>query len=155
PPSTPISSSAGGVTAFDGVSALTQVNAGTGIYANTNPAQVDLPSQALCAGDGFVIEGDNLAFGIHDDRGALLSAVTNYNQFFNVPPETLPPAPPAVKGTFLSSPLCDFDPIGHRFIQAMTEVDAPGLPGGPGTRTHLMIAITATDDPTGSWNVFS
>jgi hypothetical protein len=62
-----------------------------------------------------------------------------------------------VFGDFLSDPKCYFDPVGQRFIQTILEVDAPGNFSGaaPFNRTHVLIAVSQTSDPTGAWNLYS
>ena len=58
-------------------------------------------------------------------------------------------------GDFLSDPKCYCDPVGQRFIQTILEVDAPGNFNGvaPFNRTHVLIAVSQTSDPTGTWNL--
>ena len=60
-------------------------------------------------------------------------------------------------GDFLSDPKCYWDPVGQRFIQTILEVDAPGNFNGaaPFNRTHVLIAVSQTSDPTGKWNLYS
>ncbi len=153
PPGTPVSKSPGGAVGFSGVSHLTQLQAGTGKYAGTQ-SPLEPPDQALCAGNGFVVEGGNLAFAVHNFAGTPLTAVTADNQFFNRSPVVISPGPPAVFGDFLSDPKCYFDPVGHRFIQTILEIDAPGNVDGS-DRTHVLVAVSATADPTGTWRLFS
>ena len=60
-------------------------------------------------------------------------------------------------GDFLSDPKCYWDPVGQRFIQTILEVDAPGNFDGaaPFNRTHVLIAVSKTSNPTGTWNLYS
>jgi hypothetical protein len=153
PAGTPVSASPGGAVGFNGVSHLTQLQAGTGVYAGTQ-GSLEPPDQALCAGNGFVIESVNLAFAVHNSAGTPLTAVTADNQFFKRSPEIISPGPPEVFGDFLSDPKCYFDPVGHRFIQTILEIDAPGNIDGS-NRTHVLVAVSATADPTGTWRLFS
>jgi hypothetical protein len=151
PNGTPVSRSAGGATGFPGINIVDQDNAGTGIYAGSQ-GSLEPPDQALCVGNGFVVGGVNLAFAVYSSAGKQLTAATAYNQFFNVQPESNNGTPPF--GDFLSDPKCYFDPVGGRFVQTILQIDAPGNIDGS-DRTHVMVAVSATGDPTGAWNLFS
>jgi hypothetical protein len=154
PAGTPVVNSIGDATGFNGVSHLDQLLAGTGIYANTQ-SPLEPPDQGLCAGNGFVIEPVNDALAVYDENGNSLTAVTALNQFYNRIP-FVDPVTGAI-GDFISDPKCYYDPVGKRFVQTVLEVDAPGNFDGqaPFNRTHVLIAVSQTSDPTGSWNLYS
>jgi len=152
PGGTPVSTSAGGAVGFAGLNHVDQRFAGTGPYANTQ-FTLEPPDQALCVGNGFVVEGVNLAFAVYNSAGKQLTAATAYNQFFNLAPAFVRGNPP-VFGDFVSDPKCFFDPVGGKFIQTILQVDPPGNFDGS-DRTHVLIAVSATGDPTGAWNLFS
>jgi hypothetical protein len=63
PAGTPVVSSPGGATGFNGLSHADQRLAGTGIYVNTQ-FSLEPPDQGLCVGKGFVVEPINLAFAV-------------------------------------------------------------------------------------------
>jgi hypothetical protein len=151
----PVVNSPGAATGFNGLSHADQRLAGTGIYTNTQ-FSLEPPDQGLCVGNGFVIEPINLAFIIYNSSGKALTAVNALNQFYNRSPAVIR-STPAVLGDFLSDPKCYYDPVGRRFIQTILEIDAPGNFNGqaPFNRTHVLIAVSQTSDPTGAWNLFS
>ena len=155
PQGTPVVSNPGAATGFSGLSHLDQRLAGTGAYTNTQ-FSLEPPDQGLCVGNGFVIEPVNDAFAVYNESGTQLTATTALNQFYKRPPAVVRSTPP-VFGDFLSDPKCYYDPVGQRFIQTILEVDAPGNFNGvaPFNRTHVLIAISQTSDPTGSWNLYS
>ena len=64
----PRASNPGAATGFNGLSHLDQRNAGTGIYANTNPS-MEPPDQGLCVGNGFVVEPINVALAVYNENG--------------------------------------------------------------------------------------
>jgi hypothetical protein len=154
PAGTPVVSSPGEATGFNGLSHLDQRLAGTGIYANTQ-FSLEPPDQGLCVGNGFVMEPINLALAVYNKNGKALTGVTALNQFYQRSPGINRTT--GVAGDFLSDPKCYFDPVGRRFIQTVLEVDAPGNFNGaaPFNRTHVLIAVSQTSDPTGTWNLFS
>jgi hypothetical protein len=154
PRGTPVVNNPGAATGFNGLSHADQRLAGTGIYANTQ-FSLEPPDQGLCVGNGFVIEPINDAFAVYNQSGTPLTATTALNQFYNRSPAFNRVT--GVTGDFLSDPKCYWDPVGQRFIQTILEVDAPGTFNGvaPFNRTHVLIAVSRTSDPTGSWNLYS
>jgi hypothetical protein len=147
-------SSPGAATGFNGLSHADQRLAGTGAYVNTQ-FSLEPPDQGLCVGNGFVVEPINLAFAVYDESGKKLTATTALNQFYQRSPAINRVT--GVRGDFLSDPKCYYDPVGQRFIQTIVEVDAPGNFNGqaPFNRTHVLIAVSQTSDPTGTWNLYS
>ena len=152
PSGTPVSTSAGGAIGFAGLNHFDQENAGTGAYANSQFI-LEPPDQALCVGRGYVLEGVNDAFAVYSTAGKQLTAATAYNQFFKLAPEFTNGTPPVI-GDFLSDPKCYFDTVGGRFFQTILQVEAPGNFDGS-SRTHVLIAVSTTGNPTGAWNLFS
>ena len=146
---------AGGATGFNGLDHADQRNAGTGIYVNTQ-FSLEPPDQGLCVGNGFVVEPVNTAFAVYNEGGTKLTATTALNQFYMLSPAVVRSTPP-VRGDFLSDPKCYWDPVGHRFIQTILEMDAPG-PANTFPffqRGHVLNAVSQTADPTGTWNLYS
>jgi hypothetical protein len=154
PRGTPVVNSPGGATGFNGLTHADQRNAGTGIYANTQ-FSLEPPDQGLCVGHGFVLESVNLALAVYNENGTRLTAPTALNQFYKRSPAI--DRVTGVAGDFLSDPKCYWDPVGHRFIQTILEVDAPGVFDGktPVNGTHVLIAVSQTSNPTGKWNLYS
>jgi hypothetical protein len=153
PPGTPVVNSIGAATGFNGISHLDQRNAGTGIYASTNN-NAEPPDQALCAGNGFIVETVNEALAVYGENGSALTAATALNQFYNLLPFFNRVT--GFVGDFVSDPKCYYDPVGNRFIQTILEVDSPGNFGQPPVkRTHVLVSVSQTGDPTGSWNLFT
>jgi hypothetical protein len=155
PPGTPVVGNPGAATGFAGLTHADQRLAGTGKYTNTQ-FSLEPPDQGLCVGNGFVVEPINDAFRVYDEHGNALTAVTALNQFYNLSPAVIRSTPPVV-GDFLSDPKCYFDPVGHRFIQTILEMDAPG-PSNKFPffqRGHVLIAVSQSSDPTGAWNLYS
>ncbi|MGN6173098.1 MAG: hypothetical protein ACTHPS_09120 [Streptosporangiaceae bacterium] len=154
PAGTPVVSSPGRAKGFNGLSHADQRNAGTGVYVNTQ-FSLEPPDQGLCVGNGFVVEPINLAFAVYSERGKQLTAATALNQFYKRSPGINRTT--GVLGDFLSDPKCYWDPVGHRFIQTVLEMDAPG-PSNTFPffqRSHVLVAVSRTGNPTGRWNLYS
>jgi hypothetical protein len=154
PKGIPVVGNPGSATGFNGLSHADQRLAGTGIYTNTQ-FSLEPPDQGLCVGNGFVVEPINLALAVYSESGKQLTTTTALNQFYKRSPAINRVT--GVLGDFLSDPKCYWDPVGHRFIQTILEMDAPG----PSNvfpffqRSHVLIAVSQTSDPTGTWNLYS
>ena len=154
PAGTPVVGNPGSATGFSGLSHADQRLAGTGAYVNTQ-FSLEPPDQGLCVGHGFVIEPINDAFVVYNESGNKLTGVNALNQFYKRSPAFNRVT--GKTGDFLSDPKCYYDPVGQRFIQTILEVDAPGNfnAQAPFNRTHVLIAVSQTSNPTGAWNLFS
>ena len=96
------------------------------------------PDQALAAGNGYVLAGINDALAVYDaDSGTELLA-TAMNAFFGVAP-----------GAFTSDPKAYYDADAGRWFVTVDLIDTAAL------ETHVLIAVSQTSDPTGSYNVYS
>jgi hypothetical protein len=144
---------AGGSSGFQGLSHVDQRLAGTGKYAGTQ-FSLEPPDQGLCVGNGFVLESVNDAFAVYTPLGTSLTGPIAFNQFFNLAPAIIRST--GVTGDFLSDPKCYFDTATGRWFQTILQVDAPGdFTAGAKLRTHVLIAVSKSGDPTGGWRVFS
>ena len=155
PPGTPVVRNPGAATGFNGLSHLDQRNAGTGIYVNTQ-FSLEPPDQGLCVGNGFVVEPINTAFAVYSESGRQLTAPTALNQFYLRSPEI--DRTTNTLGDFLSDPKCYWDPVGHRFIQTILgdgRARPLQLPCPFFQRSHVLLAVSRTGNPTGAWNLYS
>jgi hypothetical protein len=145
--------SQGAATGFNGLSHADQRLAGTGQYVNTQ-FSLEPPDQGLCVGNGFVLESVNDAFAVYSESGTKLTGTNALNQFYKRSPAINRVT--GVAGNFLSDPKCYFDPVGHRFIQTVLELDTPPSNTFPFfSRGAVLIAVSQTSDPTGRWNLYS
>ncbi|HJT37049.1 MAG TPA: hypothetical protein VJ818_01385, partial [Actinomycetota bacterium] len=68
----------GSARGFEGIDLVTQ--------ANASGSLLEPPDQALCVGNGFVMEGVNLAFRIYSRAGRALTPAISMTKFFNQKP---------------------------------------------------------------------
>jgi hypothetical protein len=156
PPGSHVSSSPDGSVGFSGLNHFDERNAGTGKkYAGTQ-FSLEPPDQGLCVGNGFVLESVNDAFAVYRPSGTSLTGPIALNQFYQRSPAIIRkiPASSSIRGDFLSDPKCYYDDATGRWFQSILEVDAPGFIDGK-NRTHVLLAVSTTGDPTGTWNLFS
>src|SRR5262249_2613452 len=122
--------------------------AGTGAYVNTQ-FSLEPPDQALCVGNGFVMESVNTVIGVYrkSDK-TLVSGPTAVNQFLGLAPEINRVT--GVAGDFASDPQWYFHQQLNRWFFAMMQEDP-----ATSVRSHAYIAVSKTADPTGSWTIFN
>ncbi len=143
----PAGQSVAGSTAFgfDALSHADQRNADNG-----NQFSIEPPDQALCVGNGYVLEGVNLAFRVYTQAGAAVTNPVSYNQFFtNDHAINRNVAPIGMRGWFLSDPKCYYDPDTNRFFMTILGINPDGF------HSAQFIAVTQTGDPSGTWLKYS
>jgi hypothetical protein len=139
-------------TGFDGLNHYDQRTAGTGAYANTQ-FTLEPPDQALCVGNGFVLEGVNTALRVRDMAGNDLTGPVALNQFYGLAPEIVRPAGPF--GPFSTDPKCYYDPDTGRFFFSLLQISVDPATGAFGTSSAELLAVSKTSDPTGAWWLYS
>jgi hypothetical protein len=136
---------------FNGLDLVQMQAAGHGKYAGTNSG-LEPPDQALCVGNGFVLEGVNQAWRVHKTNSQTIPDTTQtITEFFKIPPsQATPPS------SFVSDPRCVYDATsGHWFAITLEADEASGLTEIPFLRSHTYIAVSRTADPTKTWDVYS
>jgi len=140
---------------FVGLDQFLQAIAPTG-FPNGANGQLEPPDQGLAVGNGFVVEPINNAIAIFDTTGNLFGFEA-LSAFFGLPPTFFvnngQVAPPF--GPFLSDPRAYFDSSNGHFIVTELEIGVDPATGNFGTTSSVLIAVSATNNPLGSWNVFS
>ncbi len=139
-------------TGFAGLNHFQQRYAGTGSYAGTQ-FSLEPPDQALCVGNGYVVESINTAVAVYSPSGSVLSPATPLNQFFGLKPEVIRGANP-VYGDFTSDPKCYYDSDTGHFFLTILQIDVNPTTGAFGSHTHVYVAVSQTNNPTGAWNDF-
>jgi hypothetical protein len=140
PRSVPVVASTPGVRGFAGLRA-----ADNGPEPGPEP-----PDQALCVGNGQVMEGVNAALTVYSTTGTQQIPVVSLNEFFGPPPD-IPPGPVIVPIVF--DPVCQFDQQVRRWFVVATEWDLD-LSSLMLTGSHLFLAVSKTADATGDYAIF-
>lgn len=111
------------------------------------------PDGALAASPSWVLQGVNLSFAVYNTSGVLQAGWPKDSQtFFHIPnpPNNCDTAP------FTSDPRAFYDPNDGRFWVAMLQVEgALGIAPNCPLQSTYWIAVSQTNNPNGSWNVFS
>jgi hypothetical protein len=117
-----------------------------------NQFSLEPPDQALCVGNGFVVEGTNSVLRVRSAAsGATLSGVQDLNTFFGYPPAINRTT--GVIGPNVIDPICHYDPDNQRFVVALTTllVDNAGNFNGKNT---IDVAVSNTASPLGTWTIY-
>lgn len=150
PPSSVVTTPVANAAGFNGINITEMEGAGTGPYAHTNGG-LEPPDQAMCVGNGYVLEGVNQAWKVSNTQGVPLTAAVPITQFFNIPPGGQPGG-----SSFVSDPRCVYDAASGRFFALTLEADeASGITQIPFLRAHTYFAVSKTGDPTGDWWIYN
>ena len=125
------------------------------VAAGGNQFSIEPPDQGLCAGNGFVMETANDVLRIFDTAGNPLTPPTDLNSFYGYDPAIDRTKRPLQFGPSITDPSCTFDVPTQRWFHVVLTLDrrnkfTQGLSG----TNHLDIAVSATADPTGAWNIY-
>jgi hypothetical protein len=133
-----------------------------------NQFSIEPPDQGMCAGNGYVVEVVNDVFNVFDTSGNSVlpdntstnivsgfprnvNHAVDLNSFYGYAPAINRST--GVRGPEVTDPSCIYDAATQRFfVVALTLEQFPG--GGFTTVNHLDIAVSATSNPTGSWNIY-
>ncbi|HET7521328.1 MAG TPA: hypothetical protein VFK61_07300 [Candidatus Limnocylindria bacterium] len=138
---------------FEGLNHFDNRFAGTGDYTNTQ-FSLEPPDQALCVGNGFVVESVNTVIRVRGTDGSIVTPAMPLNDFFNLAPEVVRSAPP-VFGDFTSDPKCYYDVDTDRWFVTILQLGIDPPTGGFTGDSSVMIAVSQTGDPTGIFNIFA
>lgn len=110
---------------------------------------IEPPDQALCVGNGFIVEAVNRAIRVRNNAGNALSAPASLNSFFGRPPRFQN----GVFGPRVFDPTCYFDPDVKRFfvVAIAEEADSLGFPTG---ENFIEFAVSNTMNPLGPWTLY-
>jgi hypothetical protein len=135
---------------FNGLNNIDQRSANDGKQYSLEP-----PDQALCVGNGYVVEAVNDVIRVYDQVGHPLTGAEALNSFFGLPPQIIRKPNPNddIIGPFLSDPRCFYDPQTKRWFVSELEQDN-GNNGRATGRNYNLLAVSETSDPTGEFTVF-
>ena len=100
-------------------------------------AKFEPPDQALCVGNGFVLEAVNSAFTIATNGGTVIRGPFNVNDLFNEGSEE-----------FTSDPRCTYDAPTHTWFASILFINSTS------TASHMDLAVNSSGDPTGLWTQY-
>jgi hypothetical protein len=146
PPATPLSVMPAG---FDGLSQLDQRLADGG----HQPISAT-PDQALCVGNGYVLEGVNSAWRVFATDGTPLTGAVSTGPFFGDGHQLISGGP-LVLGPLHSDPRCTFDPQTGRFFATAMLFHRDSSTTAYVGSASIELAVSRTGDPRGTWDVYT
>jgi hypothetical protein len=150
-------------TGFEGLNLFQQRYARGG-----NQFTVEPPDQALCVGNGYVLEAVNDVLNVYNESGQSVlpdntstnivsgfptdvNHAVDLNSFYGYAPAINRST--GVRAQFVTDPSCIYDAATQRFFVVVLTLET--LPNGAFTHVnHLDIAVSQTSNPTGSWNIY-
>jgi hypothetical protein len=135
------------VRSFDGVNFHDQRFSNNG-----NQFSVEPPDQALCVGNGYVVESVNDVLKIFSTTGTLLAGPIDLNTFYGYPAAINRTTGAA--GPSITDPVCYYDADTQRFFHVVLTLDRVGTTTALAGTNHLDIAVSQTGNPLGAWKVY-
>lgn len=150
-------------TGFEGLNLFQQRYARGG-----NQFTVEPPDQALCVGNGYVLEAVNDVLNVYNESGQSVlpdntstnivsgfptdvNHAVDLNSFYGYAPAINRST--GVRAQFVTDPSCIYDAATQRFFVVVLTLET--LPNGAFTHVnHIDIAVSQTSNPTGSWNIY-
>jgi hypothetical protein len=120
-----------------------------------NQFSVEPPDQALCVGNGFVVESVNDVLRVFRTDGTAAGGVMDLNTFYGYPAAINRST--GARGPFVTDPTCLFDPTTQRFFHVVLTLEVKPTAPRAGDFTganHLDIAVSNSADPTGTWTIY-
>jgi hypothetical protein len=117
-----------------------------------NQFSVEPPDQALCAGNGFVVEAVNDVFRVYHADGSVATPVVDLNTFYGYPAAIN--RANLQRGPSITDPVCLYDASVQRFFLVVLTLDHVGTTPNLSGTNHLDIAVSDTSNPTGGWTIF-
>ncbi|MGI8694245.1 MAG: hypothetical protein ACR2JK_15320 [Geodermatophilaceae bacterium] len=146
---TPVAGREKGMLAFNGLNHVDSRYASNGNQYSGEP-----PDQALCVGNGFTFEMVNQVVTVYNGDGSQLVPDASINEFYGLAPNITRTAPPTF-GPFVFDPVCLYDAQLQRWFVINTGLDADPFTGAFTGGSRLYLAVSATDDPTGTFGYYS
>lgn len=133
---------------FDGLNLRQQRLANGGKQFTVEP-----PDQALCVGNGYVLESVNDVLRIFDATGTPLTGVIDLNTFYNYAPAIVRGSPSKF-GPSITDPVCLFDQDTQRWFHVVLTLDRKGTSSALSGGNHLDIAVSTTASPLDPWTIY-
>jgi hypothetical protein len=125
------------------------------VAGNANQFSVEPPDQGLCVGNGFVLETLNDVLQIFDTAGNPLTGPTDLNSFYGYAPAIDRTKNPLQFGPSITDPSCHFDSQTQRWFHVVLTLERANIfTQSLSGANHLDLAVSATADPRGPWNIY-
>jgi hypothetical protein len=118
-----------------------------------NQFSLEPPDQALCVGNGFVLESVNDVLRVFNTTaGTAVTGVMDLNSFYGYAAQYNRTT--GAQGPFVTDPTCYYDRDTSRWFHLVLTLDVNPASGDFTGTNHLDLAVSTTADPTGAWNIY-
>ncbi|MGE5071885.1 MAG: hypothetical protein ACM3MF_00515 [Anaerolineae bacterium] len=134
-----------------------------------NQFSLEPPDQGLCVGNGYVVEAVNDVLNVFNTSGQSVlpdNTATNIvagfprnvnhavdlNSFYGYPAAVNRTT--GVRGPFVTDPSCLYDAATQRFFVVILTLDVVPTSGAFTGTNHLDIAVSNSNNPTGTWTIY-
>jgi hypothetical protein len=134
-----------------------------------NQFSVEPPDQGMCAGNGYVVEAVNDVMNVYNTAGQSVlpdntaanivggfprnvNHAVDLNSFYGYAPAINRAT--GIRGQFVTDPSCLYDAATQRFFVTVLTLEVVPTTGAFTHVNHLDLAVSATSNPTGSWNIY-
>ena len=117
-----------------------------------NQFSVEPPDQALCVGNGYVVEAVNSVLRVFDTSGHALTDVQALNPFFGY--ASAINRTTGEVGADVIDPICHYDADNQRFVVAITTLHHVGTTNDFSGKNTIDVAVSNTGNPTGDWTIY-
>lgn len=136
---------------FDGLTHRDERLASGGNQFSSEP-----PDQGLAVGNGYIVEAVNTAIRVRSTSGAVVVPTVGLNEFFKLPLAIdRTPGAAAPYGPFTSDPKAYFDVDTQRWFVSLLVIDEDPVTGAFLPHSAVLLAVSQTASPVGTWNIFS
>lgn len=120
---------------------------------NGNQFSIEPPNPSIAVSAGFILEGVNNAVQVYSVKGVpLLPQAVSSNQMFGLAPGI--DRTTGVQGPKLTDMRVFYDQGIDRWFVVQRSLDSDAS-GNPLTTSHLYIAVSQTNDPAGTYNIYA
>ena len=122
-----------------------------------NQFTVEPPDQALCVGNGYVVEAVNDVLNVYDAHGVSqlpansVGGAVDLNSFYGYAAAINRTT--GARGPFVTDPSCLYDAQTQRFYVVVLTLDTNSH-GAFTHGNHLDVAVSNSSDPTGTWTIY-
>jgi hypothetical protein len=134
-----------------------------------NQFSVEPPDQAMCVGNGYVVEAVNDVLNVFNYAGVSqlpdntstnivsgfprnVNHAVDLNSFYGYAPAINRAT--GVRGQFVTDPSCYYDVQTQRFYVVVLTLEVVPTSGAFTLENHIDIAVSATSNPTGLWKIY-
>ena len=117
-----------------------------------NQFSVEPPDQGMCVSKTRILEAVNDVLRVYTKGGTPDSGVVDLNSFYGYAPAINRTT--HIHGPFVTDPSCIYDAATSRWFLTVLTLETDPNSGAFTGQNHLDIAVSTSNSPTGTWNIY-